>query len=166
LGRVAAAIASTGGTVVVPENATVLKSRAFREAVLAAPDEWYATVGYGEAVREPGFHIMESPTDHAVETFTGLGATGVEIMLAHIVGNPVQTHPMIPLIQASGDERTIKRFGRDLDVQLAAGSKAEQVGSQLLERIAEVASRRYVPKLFGAGNTDFQLTRGLLGLSL
>ncbi|HEX7927751.1 MAG TPA: UxaA family hydrolase, partial [bacterium] len=166
LGRVALAIASTGGTVVVPENATVLKSKIFREAVLAAANEWYATIGYGEAVREPGFHVMESPTDHAVETFTGLGATGVEIMLAHVVGNPLQAHPMIPLIQASADERTLKRFGRDLDVQLAAGSNTEQVGTQLLERVADVASRRYVPKLFGAGNTDFQLTRGLLGLSL
>jgi len=30
----------------------------------------------------------------------------------------------------------------------------------------EVASRQYIPKLFAKGNTDFQFTRGLLGISL
>jgi len=28
------------------------------------------------------------------------------------------------------------------------------------------ASREYTPKLFEAGNTDFQFTRGLLGVSM
>ncbi len=166
LGRVAQAIAGAGGTVVVPENAALLQSRAFRQAVLLAPDECYATLSYGQPAQEPGFHVMESPTDHAVETLTGLGATGVEVMLAHITGNPVQGHPMIPLLQASADARTLKRFGSDLDVALDPGAPAEANARALLERVAEVASRRYVPKLFGAGNTDFQLTRGLLGLSL
>jgi hypothetical protein len=36
----------------------------------------------------------------------------------------------------------------------------------LLQRVIQVASREYVPQLFGQGNTDFQLTRGWLGLSL
>jgi altronate dehydratase len=166
LGRVAQAVASAGGTVVVPENASLLQSRGFREAVLAAPDQWGATLGYGQRAAQPGFHVMESPTDHAVETFTGLGATGVELMLAHVSGPPLQGHPMIPLIQVSADERTVKRFGRDLDAQFSPNAKSENVAAALLDKVAAVASRRYVPKLFGAGNTDFQLTRGLLGLSL
>jgi altronate dehydratase len=166
LGQVALAVASAGGTVVVPENAALLQSRAFRQAVLMAPEECYATLAYGQPAGEPGFHVMECPTDHAVETFTGLGATGVEVMLAHVTGNPVQAHPMIPLIQASADERTIKRFGRDLDVQFSPNAKPDNIAAALLNKVAEVASRRYLPKLFGAGNTDFQLTRGLLGLSL
>ena len=29
------------------------------------------------AFEKPGFHVMEAPTDHWVETATGLGATGV-----------------------------------------------------------------------------------------
>jgi hypothetical protein len=36
----------------------------------------------------------------------------------------------------------------------------------MLERILEVASRLYTPKLYGKGNTDFQFTRGLLGVSM
>jgi hypothetical protein len=36
----------------------------------------------------------------------------------------------------------------------------------MLEAVAAVASREYVPRLFEAGNTDFQFTRGLLGVSM
>ena len=36
----------------------------------------------------------------------------------------------------------------------------------LLALIVEVASRGYIPKLHSKGNTDFQLTRGLLGISM
>jgi hypothetical protein len=32
--------------------------------------------------------------------------------------------------------------------------------------VLDVASRTYVPKLYGQGNTDFQVSRGLLGISL
>ena len=42
----------------------------------------------------------------------------------------------------------------------------EEMGRAILERVLEVASRAYVPRLTGQGNTDFQLTRGWLGLSL
>jgi hypothetical protein len=37
---------------------------------------------------------------------------------------------------------------------------------QMLAAVAAVASREYAPKLFEAGNTDFQFTRGLLGVSM
>ena len=38
--------------------------------------------------------------------------------------------------------------------------------SQLLDLIVEVASRRLQPSLWKRGNTDFQITRGLLGVSM
>jgi hypothetical protein len=107
---------------------------------------------------------MEAPTDHWVETATGLGATGVEVMLAHVAGRPLQTHRMIPLLQASSDPETLERYAEDLDVILR-GDPAEWT-EQLLASVAAVASREYVPKLFEAGNTDFQFTRGLLGVSM
>ena len=99
-----------------------------------------------------------------METATGLGATGVEVMLAHVVGHPLQAHRMIPLLQASSDPETLQKHAEDLDVIL------EEITSgwtrQMLEAVAAVASRRYFPKLFEAGNTDFQFTRGLLGVSM
>jgi hypothetical protein len=36
----------------------------------------------------------------------------------------------------------------------------------LLGCVLEVASRRYTPRLYGQGNVSFQLTRGLLGVSM
>jgi altronate dehydratase len=165
-GIIAWAVASAGGSAIVPENASLLQSAAFRRAAFAAPEEWEPTLGYGEAAVHAGLHVMEAPTSHAVETLTGLGATGVEVILACVAGPPLQGHPMIPVIQASADERTLKRFGRDLDATILPGATAEGVARELLEKVTDVASRRYVPKLTAAGNTDFQMTRGLLGLSL
>jgi altronate dehydratase len=143
----------------------VLSSPVYLEAVLGdRPVE--NTLAYGQAVPsgKPGLHVMEAPTDHWVETATGLGATGVEVMLAHVVGHPLQTHRMIPLVQASSDPETLEKYAEDLDVILE--EDVSEWTEQMLEAVAAVASREYVPKLFEAGNTDFQFTRGLLGVSM
>ena len=34
-------------------------------------------------------HVMETPTNQPTETLTGLGATGVDLALAHVVGAPL-----------------------------------------------------------------------------
>lgn len=107
---------------------------------------------------------MEAPTDHWVETATGFGATGLEIMLAHVSGRPLQAHPMIPLIQASSDVGTLQNHADDLDV-VFDGTPSGWTDA-LLETVAAVASREYTPRLFEEGNTDFQFTRGLLGVSM
>ena len=163
LARLTLAIVGAGGTVVAPERATMLSSPAYLEDVLGAQSA-HSTLAYGQRVVEPGFHVMESPTDHWVETATGLGATGVEMMLAHVAGKPLQSHRMIPLIQAASDTATIGDYSEDLDV-LLTGDPSSWMGA-LLEKTLDVASRRYVPKLFAQGNTGFQFTRGLLGVSM
>jgi altronate dehydratase len=165
LAQITLAVANSGGTVVVPERAAVLSSPVYLEAVLGdRPVE--NTLAYGQAVPsgKPGLHVMEAPTDHWVETATGLGATGVEVMLAHVVGHPLQAHRMIPLVQASSDPETLEKYAEDLDVILE--EDVSEWTEQMLEAVAAVASREYVPKLFEAGNTDFQFTRGLLGVSM
>jgi altronate dehydratase len=165
LAQITLAVANSGGTVVVPERAAVLSSPVYLEAVLGdRPVE--NTLAYGQAVPsgKPGLHVMEAPTDHWVETATGLGATGVEVMLAHVVGHPLQAHRMIPLVQASSDPETLEKYTEDLDVILE-GDVSEWT-KQMLVAVSAAASREYVPKLFEAGNTDFQFTRGLLGVSM
>nr|MBA2345892.1 UxaA family hydrolase [Rubrobacter sp.] len=157
------AIVSTGGTVVVPERASILRSPEYLRAVLG-DREVENTLAYGQAAKKPGLHIMEAPTDHWIETATGLGATGVEMMLAHVSGRPLQAHRMFPLLQASSDSGSIRDHADDLDV-LLEGDPADWL-QQLLDSVATVASREYTPKLFAAGNTDFQFTRGLLGVSM
>jgi altronate dehydratase len=163
--RITLAVASSGGTVVVPERAAVLSSPTYLEAVLGDLSA-ENTLAYGQAVPsgKPGLHVMEAPTDHWVETATGLGATGVEVMLAHVSGHPLQAHRMIPLVQASSDPETLDKHTEDLDVILEVDVSGWT--EQMLEAVATVASREYVPKLFEAGNTDFQFTRGLLGISM
>jgi hypothetical protein len=79
---------------------------------------------------------------------------------------PLETHPMIPLLQISAQPETCARFAGDLDLQLDVHAGTEAALQALLARIAEVASRRYLPRLYGSGITSFQLTRGLLGLSM
>jgi altronate dehydratase len=141
----------------------VLGSEVYLDAVLGERPV-RNTLAYGQAFEKPGFHVMEAPTDHWVETATGLGATGVEIMLAHVAGRPLQAHRMIPLVQSSSDPETIRNHADDLDTLLDGdpGTWTEKT----LQTVAAVASREYTPRLFEAGNTDFQFTRGLLGVSM
>ena len=157
------AVVGAGGTVVVPETAAMLENDVYLDAVLGG-GPIRNTLSYGEAFEKPGFQVMEAPTDHWIETATGLGATGVEVMLAHVAGRPLQAHRMLPLIQASSDPETIHNHADDLDV-LLEGEPDGWTG-EILQIVAAVASREYTPKLFGAGNTDFQFTRGLLGVSM
>ena len=160
-------IARAGGTVVVPANATFLTSSLYVARLSSDHSQVRNTLAYGQSITEPGFHIMEAPTDHIVETLTGLGATGVDLMFAHVVGHPLQAHRMIPLIQATTEETTGSIYEADLDLLPADENwMPEDFAAQMLETILEVASRRYTPKLYGKGNTDFQFTRGLLGISM
>jgi altronate dehydratase len=157
------AVVRGGGTVVIPETAAVLGNGVYLDAVLGDKPV-KNTLAYGQTAKKPGLHVMEAPTRHWVETATGLGATGVEVMLAHVAGHPLQAHRMVPLLQASSDAETIQRHADDLDVLLEGDSSGW--AEQFLDSVVAVASRNYTPKLFEAGNTDFQFTRGLLGVSM
>jgi len=155
-------VAASGGTVIVPANATFLRMFGVTGETPKQKHPSHSvptTLAYGQRVEKAGFHIMETPTDQQTETLTGLGATGVDLALAHIVGAPLQSHVMVPLIQVSTDATTQTTYGADLDLVTADVD-------ELLALIVEVASRQYTPKLHGKGNTDFQLTRGLLGISM
>ncbi len=161
------AIVQAGGTVVVPENAALLKSSGFRTELLASP-AFAPTIAYGQVPAKPGLHIMQTPTDHSVETFTGLGATGATVMLALVAGPPLQAHPMVPLIQvaSTSDSPFTTAYREDFDLVLDPEMEVSAVLAELVRLVAAVASREYTPKLFAEGNVDFQMTRGLLGVSL
>ena len=159
LAHLTAAIAAAGGTVVLPSNACLLSSAAYLDN-LQTSSRIKASLAYGQTTT-PGLHVMETPTRHWVETLTGLGATGVEIMLAHVSGPPLQAHPMIPLLQiASGAETA---WSADMDLTLDGDAPWTET---ILPLVLSVASRSYVPKLYDQGNTDFQVSRGLLGISM
>jgi hypothetical protein len=111
-----------------------------------------------------GFHIMETPTSHWVETLTGLGATGVDVIIAYVGEHPLQTHPMIPLLQITDRPAVAARYGADLDLVLAGDPTTWT--AEILDRLAAVAAKTYTPRLYQLGNVDFQMTRGLLGVSM
>lgn len=162
--RLARLIVGAGGTVVIPANASLLTSAEFLGATTAQAAPLAPTIDYGERPRVAGLHVMTTPTDHWVESLTGLGATGVELVLVHVADRPVQAHRMIPVLQASSDPAISTQFGDDLDILL--GDDPDQWADALLRAILGVAGREFAPKLNARGNIDFQFTRGLLGVSM
>lgn len=156
-------LVNQGGTVVIPQNAALLQTTDYTDAVLV-DGLANASLAHGQPVEESGFYIMETPTDHWVENLSGLGATGMELMLAHVEDHPLQGHPLVPLLQISTIKTTQALYGADIDLDLS--TNIEDGAQQLLDLLIETASRRYRPKLAGLDNTDFQITRGLLGISM
>ncbi len=161
LAKLTRAVVSAGGTVVIPDGAAVLTSSVYLDEVLGKR-AFHTSLAYGQKSPGPGLYTMEAPTDHWVENLSGLGATGVELMLAYVSGYPMQAHPMIPLLQVS--IRKNKSPQQDLDLILDNGPSLWW--TSLLGLTLEVASRTYQPKSSAMQNTDFQVTRGLLGVSL
>ena len=106
---------------------------------------------------------MASPTADCTEIITGLGATGVEIVLATVGEHPLQGHPLVPVLQISGNAEVCARFGADLDLILE--QPAEMWPNRVLDLLIRTAGREYTAKAAALGNTAFQVTRGLLGVS-
>ena len=151
-------IVGAGGTVVVPETASLFDSSEFRSQLsIQALD---ASLAYGQYAMNKGFHIMQTPTQHWIETLTGLGATGVELVMVH-TQHPLQTHPFIPVLQVCSDEAVGETFRDAIDLTLSQELGADR----LLGHIMNVLSHHYLPKRYGK-EKGFQITRGLLNISM
>jgi altronate dehydratase len=156
-------IVAAGGSVVLPQNTGLLSNTTYLDTTLGSQPAM-PTLAYGAPMHSSGFHVMETPTAHWVETLTGLGATGVDVIVAYIGEHPLQTHPMIPMLQITDHAEVYNAFGPDLDLHLEGAS--DQWPTHILARIAAVADHSYAPQLYTLGNIDFQVTRGLLGVSM
>jgi altronate dehydratase len=163
LARLTKMVVKAGGAVVAPENTGLLSTPAYRDALLQNPTA-LPSLAYGEPFRQPGFHLMETPTEHWVETLTGLAATGVEVILAAIGQQPMQTHPLVPVLQISADPAVAAAVGADLDLVL--GGNSEEWLDPIFNLLVRTLQREHTPRLYQQGNIDFQLTRGLLGVTL
>lgn len=156
-------IVGAGGTVVVPENCDLFTTPAFRDAVLKQSTV-HPSLAYGEHAKQVGFHMMETPTQHWVETMTGMGATGVEIILGLVNERPMQVHPFVPVLQMASKPEVQQTYSSDLDLLLNENSK--DLYEQILDRVKQVIEQSYTPRLYQQGNVDFQFTRGRFGVSL
>jgi len=167
LARLAAGIVAGGGAVVVPENAGLLSSPAFLAGTVGAGPH-LPTLAYGQsladAVDQTGFHVMEAPTSHWAETLTGLGGTGVEVVLAYVGGHPVEGHPLLPVLQVTGEESVEQRYAADMDAVL--GDDPAGWAQEMADLLAATLGRTHQPQASRVGNIDFQFTRGLLGVSM
>jgi altronate dehydratase len=165
LARLTAGLVGRGGCVVVPENCTLMRSTAFLDE-LGLAERPKPTLDYAQIARIPGFHVMATPTGHPVEMLTGLGATGVQLILAHVDGPPLQGHPMVATLQMATAAKS-GPFAADRDYLVpASGAAPADVCRALVRLLRDTAAGTYSPGLWQAGNTDFQVTRGALGVSL
>eukprot|EP01113_Clastostelium_recurvatum_P021051 TRINITY_DN2491_c0_g1_i4.p1 TRINITY_DN2491_c0_g1~~TRINITY_DN2491_c0_g1_i4.p1 ORF type:complete len:1005 (+),score=322.97 TRINITY_DN2491_c0_g1_i4:85-3099(+) len=182
LGHITRCIVDAGGLVVIPQNASLLQTWTFLNTIDANSSGKITTpvmpsLGYGQAPasgEQGGFHVMQTVTDHHVETVTGLGASGVEIILyvTEQDTRAIQTHPIIPVIQVTTTKT--KQLGakpadfEDFDVVLEDEGTDEDARvsvyvGRLLSVVSDTLSRRYTPKL--SVNYAFQIARDSLAIS-
>jgi hypothetical protein len=71
---------------------------------------------------------------------------------------------MTPLVQVSSDPDTMQRYGSDLDAAL--DGPPARAAAAAVEVLRAVASRTVQPRAQSHGDVGFQVTRGLLGVSM
>lgn len=156
-------IAGSGGTVVIPQSDKLLRTEEFLDGGLVGIEP-RASLAYGGSSDTSGLHIMENPTEHWTEILTGLAATGVEMILAHIDDHPQMGHPLVPLLQISASDTVTDTYSKDIDLILRGGSS--DWPNEALDLLVRSSSGRYEARANRFGNFDFQFTRGLLGVSM
>jgi altronate dehydratase len=161
--RIGGWIVRAGGSVVVPVTSGLLRNEAFLAALGIGPDV-QPTVAHGQRPAGPGWHIMRMPTTDWLETATGLGATGAQLALVHVVAGTLPGHRFLPVLQVTTDQDTAAAHGADLDGRLEPS--LDDAAAEGLRILADAASGRIRPKADRSGNIGFQLTRGLLGASM
>ena len=160
--RVARAILAAGGSVLLPEGDPLLAVTEFREAVLGATPP-RATLAYGQSFTTPGLHLVATDSDHWVENLAGLGGCGAHVFLGLVGDSPQQGHPMLPVLQVA--ERTVLPAAASQDVDVILNGDAAVDEAVLLRVLGDTVQGDYTPVANAGSFVDFQLSRGLLGVS-
>jgi hypothetical protein len=108
---------------------------------------------------------MATPTTSLTEILTGLGGTGVEMILMYTSDLPVTSHPLVPVLQFSDQNAASEKFQDDLDFVLTQ-DPGDSPSDFLMTQIENMLTQQYSPKLHQRGCSNFQVTRGTVGLSL
>ncbi len=152
LAQLCQVIVTGGGTVVASDKDAIFAGNFGSQ--LGLPARPQASLAYGAIPQRAGFHIMANPRRHWAETLAGLGASGVELILAHVAGLPLAGHPLLPVLQVGAGGGA-----GDLDSAMADDPE------QLLQLLVAALSGDYIPRHRHTGWDDFQVTRGLVGVS-
>jgi altronate dehydratase len=162
LARLVNTIVNSGGSVLVPESDSLWRDDRFVPAVLGEKKP-HATLSYGQPTEKPGLHVVATETEHWVENLTGLSGCGAHVVLTMIGDHPQQGHPLVPVIQAAEAQRRGALPAEDIDLFLQGDATSDE--RLLLDEIRAVAEQKRVPRSLAGGFVDFQLTRGLLGVT-
>lgn len=162
LARVARAVLAAGGSVLLPEGDPLLAVPDFGRKLLG-PLPPHATLAYGQPFTTPGLHLVQTDSDHWVENLAGLGACGVHLFLGLVGDSPQQGHPMLPVLQAA--DRTVLPAAARQDVDVILQGDVAVDEAALLRVLCATAQGDYTPAANAGGFVDFQLSRGLLGVS-
>ena len=151
-----------GGSALLAESDPLLANSSFRQQVLnrEAP---HATLAYGQPLVNRGLHIVASETEHAVENVTGFGGNGAHVVVTLVGAHAQQGHPLLPVIQVAEPQRRGVLPADDIDLFLSGEPTRD--AATLANWIAAVVRRERTPVANAQGFVDFQLTRGLLGLT-
>ncbi len=156
-------VAGAGGAVVLLASDPLVQTPTFAGSILGSRPPT-PTLAYGQPAGNAGLHLMETPTSHWIEGITGLGATGVNVMLVHVGQRPRPGHPMIPLLQVTTLPAVQARFAAELDAP--SPDDPFCCSSDWLELTVAAAAGRLQARVLQRGDVAFQLTRGLLGFSI
>ena len=162
LARLARAILVAGGTVLLPEGDGLLAAAEFRTAVLGVTPA-RATLAYGQPVTAAGLHLVATETDHWSENVAGLGGSGAHVLLGLVGDSPQQGHPMLPVVQVAAPGALAPTAVGDVDVVLAGEVSVDEATLRAL--LLAIVQRERQPVANTGGFVDFQLSRGLLGVS-
>lgn len=156
-----AEILAAGGTVLLPEGDRLLADPRFAGALLGRTPP-RATLAYGQPFTDPGLHVVQTDTDHWTENLAGLGACGAQVFLGLVGDTPQQGHPLLPVWQLAEAGALSPGAAEDVDLILpAAGADRPAI----LDLVIATATGARQPKANAGGFVDFQLTRGLLGVT-
>ncbi|HVK57349.1 MAG TPA: UxaA family hydrolase [Candidatus Kapabacteria bacterium] len=115
-------------------------------------------LSYGERLHTAGLFRMDSPTDDDLECVTGLGASGVELIVTYSPDLVVPGNPLIPTMRIG--------HSNEVDLLIQPEAPAKEIATELLQFILEL--RKGNKSLVAERNQDigFQITRGTEGISL
>jgi len=156
-------LVASGSTVVVPQSGRLGACSTYFD-MLGISREVNPSLGYAAQPEHSGFHVMETPTDHWIELLTGLGATGVQIILAYLAEGSRQGHPFVPVIQFSSFRSRRRSPSPELDLVLQ--EPASTWSEQLCDILNRTVRGHYLPQTLRQGNTDSQVPRGPHGFSV
>jgi altronate dehydratase len=151
-----------GGSVLLPESDALLADPRFVGAVLGATPP-QATLAYGQPMTVPGLHVVQTDSDHWVENLAGLGGCGAQVFLGFVGDTPQQGHPMLPVLQIAEAATLPAAATADVDLVFTADGDANL--ARLHGLLTATARGAYTPVASAGGFVDFQLSRGLLGVS-